>query len=1583
MASSQDAKRAVVAIGEKYGFVGEDIMEQIGQWNPSIRRTIEESMLAKDKLAAHSIKTLAKNIYGSDARFVFELLQNADDNRFTRARANGVLPSISFHVHPHRIVVECNEDGFTEKDLRAICSVGESTKSASRGYIGAKGIGFKSVFIAAWKVAIQSGHFSFYFKHEKGDLGLGMVLPVWENQAAALPGPLTRMTLHLHEQGEAQELEHLRQTIFRQLSELQHTSLLFLRNLRQISVAFYDEDGGLKSSKNFRVGDERDHTVLLETTSTRSASGNGSQTSTENKQYHVTRHMATNLSKSDNRDSANNTEAEVVLAFPLTSDSQPLIEQQEIFAFLPIRESNFKFLIHSDFDTSASRQDIVSTSLRNKSLIDGIAAAFIKAVLQFCEHPSLCYTWPQFLPSTTDKSSAFWSSLVQRIEDLVSQTPILRSRHKRGLRTIKNVHIIATIAADSDGASLFDDSVLDPFISTAYKRASVEALKPYGLHACHFFIIRNLLEADLANSQSRMKSPSTSEDWHSAVARLLTFFFTEKVKTAISKLRLCVILPLNDGLWVSANDGVIYLPTTAGIPIPPGVKKHVLDSTAVANADRRALFEHLGAVEASVSEVRKSVLEALYSPSSPKHVDVEKSRAQLHFLYLSHNSRQRGERLGQILLYKENNATGKTDEEDFYLHSNDPYGPEALLGPTDTWPGLEVTFLHPAYLEVSPSAPTAGHPSWKGWLYDHLGVRRRLRLISQNRHEISQQFTSVLDHHPAKWLGLFEYLWRHEESLFKEKQYLKEYLSGLQIDELCKPPLEVYCELKNSYLPLPHLQQQCRRFMGNDSTHFPFLSLEGNEDEEAFLTKWLFLHTKFQVRKEDDTRFLLDMLFRISNVESTSALTDKCRTIMDLYVAIETRSQGATDRQAAKDAIEHLFWETEEAVILIPARGAPEATWKAATSCRWKAPSGMVSLFPLEHLYSQVGNKDQMRILSRFFSKTLKIDDVSWRDLRGELAKLRDQGCDDLDRIRGLYLRTFEDDALIFVVKDGQAGWYKTSDCLWSSTTDISGKVTLNDDYEDLRELFVENLGVKTLTLQMVYDELLQTDAQASIDDVKATLWSLNALLQTEKELPDPVPLHRIPIFPVKYASGNLTLRTIGAGFAIVDNESLADKFRSRIKLLDFSREEVLRLKPFIRWVGLANNYLSAAVRESTSVAEADSRPVSTPIHDIKRKAHAISRIAAHFNSPRYKAGPSELYQLLRSAVTTETTGISSVLRISQDGRSTELETAIGDLHIDDSSSHLTFFVPRHKKAREICYLSALPINLASWLMRDPVTQIPDAVEEFAVRALVTILGADPASVDALLERLSIINISIPNEDVNVAEDEEDEASVAGRGDDAESLVQPMTPDTASNEREPAMPTETRLAPLSGTYPDLSSSDAEVTHTVSQRSHMAYHSVVQPHSMPSAYHATILQGSTSEDALYLRLLTKVVDAARQAVFPSQGIFDMSNLRDALPERSIDAWQGGFDGPDVESRFRSTSQLERDRKIGAAGELYMQDIHNARGHDEVYMILRVCNIERSDIGMCVYMDPERLRVDGRLEFTGETWSVVPSADSRRT
>lgn len=57
MASKEDAKEAVKGIAKDYGFVDDEIMNRIEQWDPDVRRVIEESMLAKDKKAAHSIKT--------------------------------------------------------------------------------------------------------------------------------------------------------------------------------------------------------------------------------------------------------------------------------------------------------------------------------------------------------------------------------------------------------------------------------------------------------------------------------------------------------------------------------------------------------------------------------------------------------------------------------------------------------------------------------------------------------------------------------------------------------------------------------------------------------------------------------------------------------------------------------------------------------------------------------------------------------------------------------------------------------------------------------------------------------------------------------------------------------------------------------------------------------------------------------------------------------------------------------------------------------------------------------------------------------------------------------------------------------------------------------------------------------------------------------------------------------------------------------------------------------------------------------------------------------------------------------------
>ncbi|KAM5385312.1 hypothetical protein ACJZ2D_000953 [Fusarium nematophilum] len=78
---------------------------------------------------------------------LLELIQNAEDNTYDCA-----TPSLSFTYKRGSLRVDCNEIGFSDSNVRAICKIGESTKAGlgrSARYIGEKGIGFKSVFKVA------------------------------------------------------------------------------------------------------------------------------------------------------------------------------------------------------------------------------------------------------------------------------------------------------------------------------------------------------------------------------------------------------------------------------------------------------------------------------------------------------------------------------------------------------------------------------------------------------------------------------------------------------------------------------------------------------------------------------------------------------------------------------------------------------------------------------------------------------------------------------------------------------------------------------------------------------------------------------------------------------------------------------------------------------------------------------------------------------------------------------------------------------------------------------------------------------------------------------------------------------------------------------------------------------------------------------------------------------------------------------------------------------------------------------------------------------------------------------------------
>lgn len=113
------------------------------------------------KTLASLLSVGADGLYTNELRFLFELIQNADDCDY--ANPEDCELSILFDCNTGTITLEYNEVGFSPANVFFITGIAEAAKNISpdRIEIGEKGIGFKSVFGVADKVLVQSGKFSF------------------------------------------------------------------------------------------------------------------------------------------------------------------------------------------------------------------------------------------------------------------------------------------------------------------------------------------------------------------------------------------------------------------------------------------------------------------------------------------------------------------------------------------------------------------------------------------------------------------------------------------------------------------------------------------------------------------------------------------------------------------------------------------------------------------------------------------------------------------------------------------------------------------------------------------------------------------------------------------------------------------------------------------------------------------------------------------------------------------------------------------------------------------------------------------------------------------------------------------------------------------------------------------------------------------------------------------------------------------------------------------------------------------------------------------------------------------------------
>jgi hypothetical protein len=228
--------------------------------------------------------------------------------------------------------IDCNEIGFTKRNTEAICRIGRSTKAGldkAAGYIGEKGIGFKSVFKIADIVFIYSGYYSFKFdKNAK----LGMITPVWtEFPCQPKPG-FTSIYLQLTDDCNVSEL-------LNEVKSLDPRLLIFLRKLREIDITVHEES----------VPTWERQLVCQPIRSTDGEELIKLRQDEECRSYKMIRHSISGLPPEQKRPGCH--ESQIVLAFPLDEFEGRSMPTQNVHAFLPIRDYGFKvsnFIVFKD-----------------------------------------------------------------------------------------------------------------------------------------------------------------------------------------------------------------------------------------------------------------------------------------------------------------------------------------------------------------------------------------------------------------------------------------------------------------------------------------------------------------------------------------------------------------------------------------------------------------------------------------------------------------------------------------------------------------------------------------------------------------------------------------------------------------------------------------------------------------------------------------------------------------------------------------------------------------------------------------------------------------------------------------------------------------------------------------------------------------------------------------------------------------------------------------------------------------------------------------------------------------------------------
>lgn len=358
----------------------------------------------------NSLKILSEQLYSKDIHFIFELIQNAEDNHYD----DNVTPELSFELLNYDptntkgcsgcLVIRNNELGFNIDNIKAVSSIGESTKANQKdaGYIGEKGIGFKSVFVVSPEPHILSNGFHIKFLKDDPKTGLGYIVPYWleDDFSEFYNGTGTTLLLPLQDKHGSES--RMFDKVQNELSKLSPELVLFLRKLKKLSI----------KTPNYHADYNLTKVVDYVELNTQSSSQNTSV------KYLLKSQTISVPTDAVNELRENVTKRDISIAFPIDFE----LKASPLYCYLPTEsETGLPFLVNADFILSASRESIRQDLTWNSWMRGEVANFAAKTISKILSQKGDMSRWA-WVPVFSSNRVIYWNSVREMVEEALKES---------------------------------------------------------------------------------------------------------------------------------------------------------------------------------------------------------------------------------------------------------------------------------------------------------------------------------------------------------------------------------------------------------------------------------------------------------------------------------------------------------------------------------------------------------------------------------------------------------------------------------------------------------------------------------------------------------------------------------------------------------------------------------------------------------------------------------------------------------------------------------------------------------------------------------------------------------------------------------------------------------------------------------------------------------------------------------------------------------------------------------------------------------------------------------------------------------